>query len=86
MYYIYFAKSERNNKVYVGFTGKDPKDRVEEHNASANQWSRANKPLQLKYYESYSCKEDVMMREKFYKTGIGKRVKKAIIQEFDKDS
>jgi predicted GIY-YIG superfamily endonuclease len=36
MHYVYFAKSRKNNKVYVGYTSKVPKDRVEEHNAGSN--------------------------------------------------
>ena len=78
-YFIYFAKSIKNNKVYVGFTEKEPKVRVDEHNFGTNKWSRANKPLKLMYFEKYFCKKDALLREKFYKSGIGKKIKKAII-------
>lgn len=30
-------------------------------------------------YESYHCKADVAAREIFYKTGLGRKIKKAII-------
>lgn len=83
MFYVYFAKSLRNDKVYVGFTTKLPEERINEHNRSGNAWSKNNKPLKLIYYESFICKEDAIQKERFYKTGIGKRVKKAIIQEMD---
>ncbi|MCL5113852.1 MAG: GIY-YIG nuclease family protein [Patescibacteria group bacterium] len=79
MNYIYFAKSLRNNKVYVGSTSKDPLIRVREHNQGSNNWSKQNSPLKLVYYESYVCKEDAKSREAFYKTGFGKKIKKIIV-------
>lgn len=84
MYYIYFAKSQKNNKVYVGFTSKDPKVRIKEHNTGSNKWSRLNKPLTLIYFEKYVCESDARLKEKYYKAGIGKRVKYAILKEFSK--
>jgi putative endonuclease len=84
MYYVYFAKSIRNSKVYVGKTCKDPSIRVEEHNKGSNSWTKANRPLKLIYFEVYFCKKDADAREIFFKSGIGKRVKYAIVREFDK--
>jgi len=42
MFYVYFAKSLRNGKIYVGRTLKDPKVRVDEHNIGANKWTKTN--------------------------------------------
>lgn len=81
MYYVYFAKSLKNGKVYVGFTKKEPEKRVKEHNSGSNSWSNQNKPLKLIYYESFVCEEDARLRERFFKTGVGKRIKKSIIME-----
>jgi len=83
MYYIYLIKSERNGKVYVGQTSKLPSARLTEHNRGSNDWTKQNRPFSLLYYESYECKKDVVKREIFYKSGIGKRIKKAIIKEMD---
>ncbi len=83
MYYVYFAKSIKNNKTYVGFTSKEPLHRVDEHNKGSNSWSKLNRPLKLIYFEEYKCKSDAIARESFYKSGIGKRIKKAIISEMD---
>ena len=78
MYNVYFAKSLKNWKIYVGRTVKEPILRVKEHNSSANQWSKTNKPFELKYFEQYICNKDAVRREKFYKSGIGRKIKKAI--------
>ncbi len=76
MHYIYFLKSLRNDKVYTDATNKDPKNRLKEHNAGSNDWSRQNGPFKLVYYKRYYCKKDLLEREKFYKTGFGRNIKR----------
>ena len=83
MYFVYFAKSLKNTKVYVGSTKKDPYLRVQEHNQGSNAWTKLNGPFKLIYFERYICEEDAVEKEKFYKTGIGRKVKSAIIQAMD---
>ena len=82
MHYIYFIKSITNKKVYVGHTSRDPIVRLQEHNDGHNSWTKKNGPFELVYYESYVCKEDTIRRELFYKSGIGKKVRKAIVEAF----
>jgi len=84
MHYVYFIKSERNRKIYVGFTEKMPIDRLTEHNKGANKWTKENGPFKLVYYEAYICESDARRRELFYKSGFGKSIKKAIVEYLDK--
>ncbi len=79
-WYVYFMKSRRNNKEYVGKTQKLPEERVAEHNAGTNQWSKGNGPFNLIYFEKYYCSKDAILRENFYKTGLGRSIKKLIIE------
>jgi putative endonuclease len=79
MFYVYFLKSLKNNKIYTGVTEKDPAVRLLEHLEGTNAWSRRNGPFELLYYESYYCKTDALHREKFYKTGFGRKVRDAIL-------
>ena len=79
MYTVYFLQSEKNNKTYVGYTGKDPKDRLAEHLSGTTAWTRNNGPFVLLYFETYSCKKDAIQRELFYKTGFGRKIRDAII-------
>lgn len=79
MHYVYFLKSQTSNKIYVGSTEKDPKVRCKEHNDGTNNWTRANRPFELLYYESYVCKADSLRRETFYKSGFGRKVRDVII-------
>jgi putative endonuclease len=79
MFYVYFAESLRNHKVYVGQTSIDPGKRVDQHNQGANTFTKNNAPFKLIYFEQYHCKKDAISRELFYKSGFGKQIKKAII-------
>lgn len=83
MYSVYFIRSIKNNKVYVGRTEKKPDIRVKEHNLGTNVWTRQNGPFKMIYYESFACKEDAIKKEAFYKSGVGRRIKSAIIKEMD---
>jgi predicted GIY-YIG superfamily endonuclease len=49
MFSTYVLRSCRNNKRYIGYTGKDPKIRLGEHNSGANNWTRQNGPFELIY-------------------------------------
>lgn len=60
-------------------TSKEPEKRLQEHNSGINDWSRQNGPFRLIYFESYHCKKDALAREKFYKSGIGRKVRNSIL-------
>ncbi len=79
MYYVYFLKSTRNEKIYCGSSSKDPKLRLEEHNSGSNKWTKQNGPFVLLYFEEYLCEKDARKREMFYKSGFGKKIRNAIL-------
>lgn len=79
MFSIYFLKSLKSGKIYVGFTAKDPGLRLSEHNKGTNKWTKENGPFKLVYYEKYVCESDARRRELFYKSGFGKSIKKLIV-------
>ncbi|KKP88746.1 MAG: Excinuclease ABC C subunit domain protein [Berkelbacteria bacterium GW2011_GWA2_35_9] len=79
MYSLYFIRSETNNRVYVGYTSKSVDERLKEHNQGKNKWTKNNRPFKLMYFEQYYCSDDAKNREKFYKMGFGKKIKKLII-------
>ena len=85
-YFVYILLSLKNHKSYVGRTEKLPHKRLTEHNYSTNSWTKFNGPFILLYYESYLCKEDCISREKFLKSGIGRKFTKFIIQNYSKSA
>jgi putative endonuclease len=73
MYHVYVLKSLRNQKRYVGFTSKDPSIRLEEHNSGSNIFTSSNGPYVLLYFESFEDKKNAIKREKFLKSGQGRK-------------
>lgn len=72
MFYTYVLKSEVDDNFYIGFS-KDLKQRVIEHNNGLVTATKSRCPLKLVYYEACLNKESAIKREKYFKTGFGRR-------------
>ena len=79
MFYVYVLRSLKSNKRYIGFTAKQPEKRLEEHNLGSNKWTRVNKPFKLIYKERFLDKTEAIKREKFLKSGQGRKYLDTII-------
>jgi len=73
MYTIYILKSLKNGKKYVGFTSKPLQTRIAWHRDGLTQWTRTNSPFELIYSEKHENKSKAARREKYFKTGQGRR-------------
>ena len=73
MYFIYVLKSLKNNKRYIGYTSKQLFKRLKEHNTGCNKWTRENGPFTIIYFEEYQTKTEAIKREKFLKSGQGRK-------------
>jgi len=73
MCYIYVLRSLRNNKRYVGSTRLTPQERLKQHNYGSNSWTRCNKPFELVYEEEQPDITTARKREKFLKSGVGRK-------------
>jgi putative endonuclease len=72
MNYVYVLLSEVDNQFYTGAT-TDLKSRLQKHDGGQVPSTRKRRPLKLIYYEACISKEDTFRREKYLKTGMGKR-------------
>ncbi len=72
MFYTYILKSKKDNKLYVGFTD-DLKKRFQEHNNGKVDSTKNRKPFELIYYEACKSKIKALKREKYFKTGFGRK-------------
>lgn len=75
MSYVYFLKSRRFDKIYIGFTS-NLNNRIETHNHLKNKgWTKSFMPWELIYYEEYTSKSkgDALKREKQLKTAQGRK-------------
>ena len=73
MYVVYVLLSTRNGKRYVGCTSKLAAERLKEHNDGTNKFTRHNRPFRLLYQEWYRDKKVAFKRERFLKSGQGRR-------------
>ena len=71
MHYLYILKSERDGKLYIGYTANLRK-RLRQHQAGQVLATAPRRPLRLLYYEAYLAEEDARNREHFFKTGWGR--------------
>jgi len=72
MYYVYLLVSEADRRFYTGST-PDLKRRFAQHCDAKVNSTKARRPLRLVYYEACLQKDDAIRREKYLKTGMGKR-------------
>ncbi|MFA4873205.1 MAG: GIY-YIG nuclease family protein [Patescibacteria group bacterium] len=73
MFTVYVLKGLKNGKRYIGSTGKEALVRLREHNYGSNSWTRQNGPFTLLYTEYYETKTEALKREKFLKSGQGRK-------------
>ena len=72
MYFTYVLQSEQDKQLYIGFT-KDLKRRIAFHNDGKVRATVGRRPLTLIYYEACLNEVDAVKREKYLKTGYGRR-------------
>jgi putative endonuclease len=72
MYYTYLLQSDKDGRWYTGSTG-DLKTRLADHLRGRVSSTRHRRPLRLIYYEACLSEADAKRRERYLKTGKGKR-------------
>jgi putative endonuclease len=73
MFTVYVLRSLKNEKRYVGFTSKELSVRLDWHRSGLTAWTKQNNPFELIHSEEYQTKHEAMRREKYFKTGQGRR-------------
>ena len=71
MFYTYILLSEKDDKLYSGYT-KDVKLRFEQHCKGFVESTKNRRPLKLIYYEACINQNDALRREKYFKTHYGR--------------
>lgn len=72
MWYVYILQSLKDKNFYTGCTD-DLKGRFKEHNNGKVKSTKDRMPFHLIYYEACINKIDAFKREKYLKSGYGKR-------------
>ena len=71
-FYTYVIQSEKIGTFYTGATN-DLEKRLEQHNKGEVYYTKNGGPYRLIYYEVCLDKSDAYRRERYLKTGMGKR-------------
>lgn len=79
--YVHILRSSKNGRWYTGFT-TDLRKRFKEHNSEVSTYTRGRGPFELIYYEASRDEQDALMREKYLKSGMGKRYLKNRLKRF----
>ena len=81
MYYVYLLLSEKDGHFYTGSTS-DLKRRLNEHNSGKVKSTTFRKPFKLIYYEGCLNEDDARGREKYLKSGMGKKYLKNRLKRY----
>jgi len=83
-YYVYVMKSNKDGYWYTGYT-HDLRKRLQEHNKGRNFSTKNRRPWKLLYYEACLDMYDAKAREKYLKSGMGKKYLRNRLKYFMKN-
>ena len=81
MFYNYILKSEQSGRMYTGYT-VDLRKRFKDHNEGKSTYTKYRGPYKLIYYEACLDEKDAKARERYLKSGRGKRFIKSRLKRF----
>lgn len=79
--YVYLLQSRKDKKWYTGFA-IDLRKRFNEHNSDHVGYTNKRGLFDLIYYEACQNEHDARSREKYLKSGMGKRYLKNRLKRF----
>lgn len=80
-HYVYVLYSTSDFGFYTGYTS-DLKKRYAQHQQGKSTATRGRLPIKLIYYEACESWKDARAREKYLKTGMGKRYLKNRLKNY----
>lgn len=82
MYYVYLLDNQTDKSWYIGMT-EDLNERLKRHNAGDGARTTSRKEgWKSIYFEAYLNKNDALGREKFLKSGSGRRYLKKQLKHY----
>ena len=73
MFYTYVLKSLSHGTLYVGSSEFPERRLKDEHNRGRVRYTKGRMPWELIYKESFLLRSEAMKREKFLKSGQGRK-------------
>jgi len=81
MWYTYLLQSKQTKRWYTG-CATDLRKRFKQHNKGLIYSTKGRGPFKLIYYEACVSKSDAFAREKYLKSGMGKKYLKNRLKRF----
>jgi len=81
MHYVCVLRSVKNGRFYAGSTS-DLRKRLTEHQNNRSTYTKSHGPYELIYYEACMNANDALAREKYLKSGTGKRYLRNRVKRF----
>jgi len=81
MHYVYVLRSESDRGFYIGYSANLRK-RFEQHLKGDSRATSYRGPWKLIYYEAYLERSDAPGREKYLKSGAGRRFLRAQLKNY----
>jgi len=72
MFFTYVLESKIDGRLYKGLT-QNLDQRIIEHNSGKNKSTKAFRPWKLVYFEAFETRLEARIREKYFKTGSGRK-------------
>ncbi len=80
-YFVYLLYSPSFQKTYVGQT-EALSNRLAKHNSGKVKSTKPYKPWQQLYHETFPTRTEAMIREKWFKSKIGRKKISEILKEY----
>ncbi|MFA6190424.1 MAG: GIY-YIG nuclease family protein [Candidatus Staskawiczbacteria bacterium] len=80
MYSVYILQSLKDNKTYTGFS-ENAHARLIEHNSGKVDATKNRRPLKILFIEEAECLSIAKKREKYWKSGAGRRKLKIFFEK-----
>jgi putative endonuclease len=81
MFYVYILRSDSDYGLYIGFS-TDLRRRIKEHQEGKAFATSFRGPWRLIYYEAYLEEADALGRERYLKSGGGRRFLKNQLRNY----
>ena len=81
MHYVYVLRSRTDDGFYIGYSANLRK-RLAQHDEGISRSTAHRRPWRLIYYEAYLDQADALGRERYLKSGAGRRFLKAQLSNY----
>jgi len=81
IWYTYLLRSKLTKRWYTGCSD-DLRKRFKQHNEGLSTYTKGRGPFNIIYYEACLNKNDAFARERYLKSGMGKRYLKNRLKRF----